>query len=123
MTLRRYASLSPSTGTPIPVRLRIEVLARDQGCVGFGRFPGDCLGPNEIDHVRASHGMGMKSATELDNLVTLCGIHHRWRTEHGREARPLLMAYLERADPHDRHVDPVPGCPRCHWPIDFERGE
>lgn len=25
-------------------------------------------------------------------------------------------------DPHDAHVDPVPGCPRCYWPVDFDRG-
>lgn len=99
--MRRYASPRRSAGEQIPVRLRIEVLARDQGCVGYGRFPGDCLGPNEIDHVRASHGMGMKSRTELDNLVTLCGIHHRWRTEHGREGRPLLLAYLAQFENAD----------------------
>ena len=29
-----------------------------------------------------------------DNLVVLCGLHHLWKTEHGREARPLLLDYL-----------------------------
>lgn len=95
MTLRRYAPIKESRGTVIPADLRIRVLSRDQGCVGFGRLPGSCAGPLELDHVRASHGMGMKSRTETDNLVSLCGTHHRWRTEHGREGRPILLAYLE----------------------------
>jgi hypothetical protein len=76
--------------------MRLRVLFRDMGCVGFERFPcGPCAGPLELDHVRASHGIGMKSATEDGNLVSLCGAHHRWKTEHGREARPILLAYLE----------------------------
>jgi len=58
-------------------------------------MPGDCLGGEELDHVRASHGMGLKSRTELDNLVLLCGIHHLWKTSNGREARLLLLRYLD----------------------------
>lgn len=116
MTLRRYAPIAPSKGTVIPPTMRIEVLERDRGCVGprVG-MPGDCAGTLEIDHVRASHGMGMKSATEPANLVTLCGSHHRLRTEHGRTWRPLLLDYLATVeDPHDRHVDPAPGCDACY---------
>jgi len=74
--------------------LRLAVLERDQGCVGFGRLPGACEARLELDHVRASGGLGMKSRTTLDNLVALCSGHHRWKTEHGREARPILLAYL-----------------------------
>lgn len=96
MTLRRYAPIKPSRGTVIPRELRVEVYRRDDGCVAlWARFPGECLGPLEVDHVRGSGAMGKKSRTELDNLVSLCGAHHRWKTEHGREARPLLLAYLE----------------------------
>ena len=95
MTLRRYAPLKQSRGTVIPPRMKLDVFERDAGCVGFGRLPGDCAGGLEPDHVRASHGTGMKSRTEPDNLVALCGSHHRWKTENGREARPLLLAYLE----------------------------
>ena len=50
----------------------------------------------ESDHVRASHGTGMKSRSSEDNGVLLCGPCHRWKTEHGKEARPLLLAYLAR---------------------------
>lgn len=95
MTLRRYAPIAPSRGTVIPPALRLAVLNRDNGCVGRGRLPGECSGSLELDHVRASHGIGMKSRTEADNLVALCGAHHRWKTSFGREARPLLLAYLE----------------------------
>jgi len=97
MTLRRYTPMKPSRGTVIPTAMKLDVFERDAGCVGFGRLPGDCAGPLEPDHVRASHATGMKSRTKPDNLVALCGSHHRWKTEHGREARPLLLAYLEEA--------------------------
>ena len=95
MTLRRYAPMKPSQGTRIRADLRSHVLIRDQGCVGprIG-FPGTCSGNTELDHVRASHAMGMKSRTEADNLVSLCSAHHRYKTGFGREARPLLLAYL-----------------------------
>lgn len=95
MTLRTYAPMKQSRGTVIPPALRIEVLERDKGCAGFGRLPGECAGGLELDHVRASHGMGMKSRTEADNLVALCGAHHRYKTSRGREVRPILLAYLE----------------------------
>ncbi len=113
MALRRYAGLKPSKGTTIPPRMRLEALDRDRGCIGpFVGMPGDCYGTLELDHVRASRGIGMKSRTELDNLVTLCGGHHREKTENGRTWRPVLLAYLERVtDPHAGHVDPCPECP------------
>lgn len=114
MTLRTYAPMKQSRGTVIPPRLRIEVLDRDAGCVGpFVGMPGDCAGTLELDHVRASHGMGMKSETTFANLVTLCGAHHRVKTNAGRTWRPVLLDYLERIeDPHAHHVDPCPGCRR-----------
>lgn len=96
--VRRYAPVKASTGTTIPRDMRLRVLHRDEratgGCVGFGRFPVECAGPLELDHVRASHGMGMKSETTDDNLVALCGACHRWKTENGRKARPILLDYL-----------------------------
>ena len=86
--------MKPSRGTVVPTHMKLSVFLRDKGCVGRGRLPGECGGSLEPDHVRASHGMGMKSRTEPDNLVSLCGSHHRWKTEHGREARPVLLEYL-----------------------------
>ena len=105
MTLRRYVSMKPSRGTAIPASLRAEVYASDQGCVGpIVGMPGECQGAIELDHVRASHGTGMKSETTRSNLVSLCSGgataygHHRLKTEHGRTWRPALLAYIERRD-------------------------
>lgn len=96
MTLRRYAPMRRSTGTVIPLSLRREVLAADQGrCVGpLVGMPGECFGSLELDHVRASGGISMKSSTSLDNLVAMCSTHHRVKTEAGREWRPRLLRYV-----------------------------
>lgn len=97
MTLRRYQPLKASRGTVIPSKVRAEVMARDNGCIGpFVGMPGDCSIQIELDHVRASHGMGMKSVTEPGNLVALCSEHHRIKTLEGRKWRPVLLAYLSR---------------------------
>lgn len=101
MTLRRYTPLRKSAGTRIAVELRKRVLERDgYECVGHKRLnppmPGECaswLGL-ELDHVRASHGTGLKSPTEISNLVSLCPMAHREKTEHGRRWRPVLLLYL-----------------------------
>lgn len=95
--IRRYKPIAPSKGTTIPAELRRLVRARDGwDCVGrMVGMPGTCEGQSEIDHVRASHGVGMKSPTELDNLVLLCSTHHRVKTLEGRKWRPKLLAYLE----------------------------
>lgn len=93
--MRRYGPIAPSRGDIISGRIRAVVQRRDGGCVAKrAGLPGDCQFSLGLDHVRASHGMGMKSETTVDNLVTLCGAHHRWKTENGREARPLLLTYL-----------------------------
>ena len=80
---------------PPDVRHEIEV-RDDHRCVGpRAGLPLLCSGwPLEIDHVRASGGMGMKSRSTADNGVLLCPGHHLWKTTHGREARPDLLAYL-----------------------------
>jgi len=86
----------------VDAELRLAVLERDGrnagGCVGWGRLPGECVGRLTLDHVRSSGALGKKSRTTLDNLVTLCIGHHQYKTEHGREARPILLHYLERFD-------------------------
>ena len=119
--MRRYAPLKASRGTVIPPAMRLRVYRRDNGCV-LG--PQGCSGANELDHVRASGAMGMKSVTCDCNLVTLCGAHHRYKTEHGREVRPILLDYLARfeydehapdhLEPEHAHVDPVFGCDACN---------
>lgn len=97
--IRRYSPIKPSRGTELTPKLRAAVLSRDLGCVGpLVGMPGDCFSPWEVDHVRASHAMGMKSPSDLGNLVVLCGHHHRLKTEHGREWRPVLLDYIVRRD-------------------------
>jgi hypothetical protein len=94
--VRRYAPLKSSPGTVWPTEEAEAIYVRDRGmCVGpLVGFQGDCWGAPEKDHVRASHGMGMKSESTRQNGVLLCSVHHAWKTVHGREARPLLLAYL-----------------------------
>lgn len=100
MTLRRYQPLKPSRGTVIPPKLRIEVFEADRGCVGprVG-MPGECFGALEIDHVRASGGIGMKSETSLHNLVALCSTHHREKTNNGKTWRPKLIEQIAKRAP------------------------
>ena len=75
------------------------VRARDRGCVGFRLMPAaGCSGPLDVDHVRASGGLSMKSPTHRTNMVVLCRHHHRLKTDWGKTWRPLLIAYLERVE-------------------------
>ena len=82
------------------------VRARDRGCVAPRSTAADptwaqsnaCDGPLDVDHVRASGGLGMKSPTHRTNMVVLCRHHHIAKTEWGKTWRPLLLAYLERVE-------------------------
>ena len=95
VSLRRYSAIKKSRGTVIPLLVRSQVIGRDMGCVGVKvGMPGECWGISELDHVRASHGIGMKSETSVSNLVLLCSTHHRMKTEHGKTWRPRLLEYL-----------------------------
>lgn len=83
---------------PVTPELHREVHQRDRGCVGprVG-MPGTCSWHLELDHVRASGGLGMKSPSTSENLVVLCHDHHRVKTLEGRKWRPKLIAYLEKS--------------------------
>jgi 5-methylcytosine-specific restriction endonuclease McrA len=84
------------------------VRARDNGCVAQRAAQSGpvqlrspvliCDGPLDVDHVRASGGLGMKSPTHRTNMVVLCRHHHRLKTDWARTWRPLLLAYLERVE-------------------------
>lgn len=104
--VRRYAPLKPSSGTRIPNATRHRVVRRDRHCVLADLWPHLCQGALELDHVRASGGLGMKSVTCDCNLVALCGTAHRYKTANGREVRPLLLGYLARFEyeHHDGHA-------------------
>ena len=98
--LRSKTRLKPSRGTVIPSHVRNYVYARDGVCVGpLVGMPGACDGWLELDHVRASGGVGMKSASTAANLLLLCGrIHHPLKTREANRWRSALVAYLERVE-------------------------
>jgi hypothetical protein len=83
-------------------------------------MPGLCLGAVELDHVRASHGMGMKSESIATNAAQLCGWHHDLKTRDGRTWRTALLTVIAalvrdcaacQAEFHEGHVDPCgPDC-------------
>ena len=100
--LRRYPSprqRGTSRPDPVPAAVRAKVRARDRGCV-FGRLgiPHLCLGALELDHVRASGGLGLRSRSTPDNLVLLCPAAHRIKTLQGRRWRPVLLAWIEQTE-------------------------
>lgn len=97
MTIRRYTPIKPSRGTQISARVRAQVKARDNGCVGprVG-MEGPCFGGLELDHIHNA-GLGRKGPSTLRGLVSLCSIHHRLKTEHGKTWRPVLDRYVETA--------------------------
>jgi hypothetical protein len=111
--LRRYAPIAASVGTGWPTPVRMAAYARDQGCLGprVG-MPGPCAGQVELDHIRASGAVGKKSRSTLDNAASLCGTHHRLKTNAGRTWRTPLIDWVDlRSDPHAAHVDPCgPTC-------------
>ena len=96
-------ALTVKRDTPDEAAEKRYVRARDVGCVYWklsldGPHHSDCEGPLDVDHVRASGGLGMKSETHRRNLVVLCRWHHKLKTDYGRTWRPLLLAYLERVE-------------------------
>ena len=93
---RRRARL---TLDPVHPSVRAYVRARDRGCA-FARLgiPHDCVGRLELDHVRASGALGLRSPSTPDNLVLLCPVAHRAKTLNGRRWRPVLLAWIEQAE-------------------------
>lgn len=92
--------------TPDEENEKRHVRRRDVECIAYLLMTlpdgpssmGICHGPLDVDHVRASGGLGMKSPTHRTNMVVLCRWHHRLKTEYGKVWRPLLIAYLERVE-------------------------
>lgn len=90
--------------TPLEAAEKAHVRHRDNGCVAARaarrhELAADCSGPLDVDHVRASGGLGMKSPTVRTNLVVLCRHHHDAKTQYGKTWRPLLLDYLARVEP------------------------
>jgi len=95
VTLRRYTPLAPSRGTTWPLEVRAHVAEHQPLCLGpHAGMPGDCAGRTELDHVRASHGINMKSKSIATNAAQLCSWHHRLKTEHAKTWRPRLLTVI-----------------------------
>jgi hypothetical protein len=75
----------------IPAWLRRQLFFRDGGC----RFPG-CPERHFLHAHHRKHWADL-GPTDLDNLILLCGYHHRFVHEHGwkievdREGRPIFI--------------------------------
>lgn len=84
---------------PVTPELREAVLERDQGCVGprLG-MPRACFGRLELDHIRASGGLGLRSASVITNLITVCGAHHYAKTVEGRKWRPAFIEWAREKE-------------------------
>jgi 5-methylcytosine-specific restriction endonuclease McrA len=89
---------------PVTSELRLLVIKRDGGCVGAlvgmpsacgTQFGSGTKGPMEIDHV-VSGGFGKRGPSIPENLVVICGFHHRMKTESSRMWRPKIIEYLEK---------------------------
>lgn len=132
MTLRRRAGIKASMGTRWTPEVRAHVATHQQGCIGpMSRMPGACEGGLELDHVRASGGIGMKSDSIAPNAARLCFVHHRLKTDEGKTWRPRLIdtiavlswgcdeceaEHLERYGvpmAEHPHVELVHGCQEC----------
>jgi Domain of unknown function (DUF222)/HNH endonuclease len=81
---------------------RVEIDRRDKGC----RFPGCSF--TEFTHVHHIEHWGDGGATNLDNLVTLCGRHHRAVHELGWTVSGDADAVLTFESPHGRSMRSVP---------------
>ena len=87
----------PGRRDPVTDAVWADVRARDGGCIGpRAGLPGPCEGLLEMDHV-LNGGMALRGPSVMDNLATLCRGHHRYKTEHAREARRLLVAHIQAA--------------------------
>ena len=86
----------------IPPAVRRALRSRDRGC----RFPG-CSARRFIDAHHIEHWAN-GGATDLENLVQLCGAHHRLLHEGGYGIRRLPGGGLTFVRPDGR---PIPDCP------------
>lgn len=88
---------------PVTPELRREVFKRDKTCVGprigmeglcGSQFGSGATIVLELDHVENA-GFAKRGPSIAENLVVLCGYHHRVKTESSKKWRPLLRKYLE----------------------------
>jgi hypothetical protein len=123
--VRRRTPLKPSRGTVWPDDVREHVREHQRGCIGpLAGMLGHCSPGTELDHIRASHGVGMKSESVASNAAQLCAWHHDMKTREGRRWRPVLLdvnrwlagdcaSCRAEREPEHPHVEFAFGCPEC----------
>jgi hypothetical protein len=93
---------------PVTPELRYAVMKRDHTCVGAKIGMGGACGSQfgsgegiiwELDHVDNA-GLGKRGPSTMENLVLLCGYHHRVKTESTKKWRPILREYLDEKSKH-----------------------
>ena len=93
--MRRKTALKPSRGTEWPREVREHVRSHQPRCIGpLAGMLGACDPGIELDHVRASHGTGMKSDSIATNAARLCNPHHYLKTANGKTWRPRLLSVI-----------------------------
>lgn len=81
---------------------RIEIARRDKGC----RFPGCCFA--DFTHVHHVTHWVKGGQTNQDNLITLCGRHHRAVHELGWKMKGSADDVMTFRSPHGREMTSVP---------------
>lgn len=81
-----------SRGTVWPPEVRAHVYTHQHACIGpLAAMPGRCDTGDELDHIRASGAVGMKSKSIATNGARLCHWHHAMKTDAGKTWRPRLL--------------------------------
>lgn len=84
--------MKPSRGTVWPTEVRAHVHTHQPLCVGpLAGMYGPCEGSIELDHIRASGGIGLKSKSIATNAASMCSAHHSMKTNEGKRWRPRLI--------------------------------
>lgn len=95
--LRRTKPMRKSRGTQWPEAVRLHVREHQGwGCIGpEAGMPEPCVGPGiQLDHVRPSGALGMKSPSIPTNAARLCVVHHEMKTNAGETWRPALLRVI-----------------------------
>lgn len=93
--MRRYTTPTRSRGTVWPAHVREHVYTHQRVCIGpLAEMDGMCDRYDDLDHLRASGAVGMKSKSIAVNGARLCGLHHREKTMRGKTWRPRLLGVI-----------------------------
>ena len=100
----------------VPAAIRRALWSRDRGC----RFP--MCSNRRFVHAHHVHHWAHGGRTSLDNLVLLCGFHHRLLHEGGYKMSVGSAATARFFTPAGAEITPVPDVPLVStpapWPVD-----